>query len=394
MKRVAIVVPRCHPTLVGGAEALAWQHAQLLAGTHAVDVLTSTALDYVSWNNELPVGAEEREGVRIIRFAVARDRGGYFHDLHRRLLAREDSQADGAQRVDWPEALQEEFIRAQGPVCPGLIVHLARHGDEYDVVLFVTYLYPTTYEGSRCLAHRRWALVPTLHDEPLAHFSTIAHMARRAPRLLWNTPAEQRLGERLWGVADGAIIAMAIDTTRARPAAEPAPYLLYSGRIDAHKGCGMLLERFNAYRKRSGADLDLLLTGTDKLGLRPSRHLRYLGFVDEARKAALMAGALAFVHPSPYESLSIVVLEAMAQGTPIIVNGACEVLADHVFASSSGYIFTDGRSFDAAVDAVRGLGAEERLAQGQRARDYVLAHYSRDEVQARLVAEVELLASR
>jgi glycosyltransferase involved in cell wall biosynthesis len=305
-----------------------------------------------------------------------------------------DAQAGGAQRADWPEALQEEFIRAQGPVCPALMAHLARDGADYAAVLFVTYLYPTTYEGARCLEHPRWALVPTLHDEPLAHFSAIAQMARRAPRLLWNTPAEQRLGERLWGVGDGAIIAMAIDTARAAPAAEPRPYLLYSGRIDAHKGCGMLLDRFSAYRQRSGADLDLLLTGTDKLGLLPSRHVRYLGFVDEARKAALMAGALAFVHPSPYESLSIVVLEAMAQGTPVIVNGACEVLADHVLASGSGYVFTDERSFDAAVDAVRGLDADERLAQGQRARDYVLAHYDRDEVRTRLVAEVEALASR
>jgi hypothetical protein len=51
-KRIAIVVPRCHERLVGGAEALAWQYAQLLSSEYSVDVLTSTAFDYMRWDND------------------------------------------------------------------------------------------------------------------------------------------------------------------------------------------------------------------------------------------------------------------------------------------------------------------------------------------------------
>jgi glycosyltransferase involved in cell wall biosynthesis len=395
VKRVAVVVPRCHASLVGGAEAHAWQYATLLAGDYAVDVLTTTARDYVTWADDLPEGAERREGVTIRRFRVARGRSEYFHHLHRRLLAQfaERGEAAPAERVRWTEALQEEFIRAQGPVCPGLIEHLARHGEDYAAVIFLTYLYPTTYDGTRALRHRRWGLVPTLHDEPPAYFGAYAQMARGAPRILWNTPAERRLGARLWGVDAGRIVAMTVDTAPAAPAREAAPYLLYSGRIDTHKGCAMLVDAFERYAQARGAGLRLLLTGSDQLGLRPSETVRYLGFVDDARKLALMAGAVAFVHPSPYESLSIVALEAMAQGTPLIVNGECEILADHVAASGSGYVFRGEAELHAAIDAVRALDAGARAEQGRRAREYVLANYGREQVRARLVEEVEALAA-
>lgn len=391
MKRVAIVVPRCHEKLVGGAEAHAWQYASLLADTCAVDLLTTTASDYVTWANDLPTGVELRDGVRIHRFPVARGRSAYFHDLHRRLLACFDNRAD-PHWLTWPDALQDEFIRAQGPDSPDLIDHLARHGDEYAAVIFVTYLYPTTHDGSRVLAHRRWGLVPTLHDEPPAWFDVTAAMARGVPRILWNTPAERRLGLRLWGTDAGNLVAMAVATAQAEAAKMDAPYLLYCGRIDSHKGCAMLIDAFEAWKQRKPSDLQLILTGADHLGVRESAHVRCLGFVEEARKFSLMAGALAFVHPSPYESLSIVLLEAMAQGTPGIVNGQCEVLAEHVDASGAGWVFRGVDELHAAIDAALVQDAAQRSAQAQRARTYVLERYDEAAVRARLLAEIEALA--
>ena len=392
MKRIAIVVPRCHAKIVGGAEAHAWQYATLLADTYGVDVLTTTASDYVSWANDLPEGVEQRAGVTIRRFRVARERGLYFHDLHRRLLAHFAANT-AMPRVRWPEALQEEFIRVQGPDCPQLIEYLAAQGDDYAAVIFLTYLYPLTYDGSRALRHRRWGLVPTLHDEPPAYFSAYAQMARGAPRILWNTAAERRLGQRLWGIDAGNLVAMTVATEPVSPALEATPYLLYSGRIDTHKGCAMLIAAFENYQRAQPSALRLLLTGVDLLGVHESEHVRYLGFVDEQRKLALMAGALAFVHPSPYESLSIVALEAMAQGTPLIVNGECEILADHVEASGSGFVFRGEIELHAAIDAMRTQSAQLRTEQAQRARAYVLEHYGREQVRARLNGEVEALAS-
>lgn len=395
MKRIAIVVPRCHESLVGGAEALAWQYATMLAGDYAVDVLTTTASDYVCWDNDLPEGEELRDGVRIRRFRVARGRSEYFHDLHRRLLARFGTRADAPPpaRIDWTDALQEEFIRAQGPNSPDLLAHLRARGDDYAAVIFITYLYPTTLDGTRALRHRRWALVPTLHDEAAGHFGVLARLGAQAPMLMWNTLAEQRLGERLWDVRAGSIVSMHVATTPVAGAREEAPYLLYCGRIDAHKGCAMLIDAFEAYKRRSPSDLQLVLTGADKLGLAASPSIRYLGFVDEERKFALMGGALAFVHPSPNESLSIVALEAMAQGTPMIANGASEVLADHVTQSGAGWVFRNTGELHAAIDAACTLSPEARARQARRARTYVVDGYSQASVKRRLVSLVEALAS-
>ncbi len=394
--RIAIVVPRCHERLVGGAEALAWQYAQLLSAKYAVEVLTSTAFDYMRWDNDLKAGVEQRDGITIRRFHVARGRTPYFHSLHKNMLdafPRSKGNAP-AQRYCWPEALEEEFIRAQGPNCPELSEFLAAHGDDYAAVFFLPYLYPPTLDGIRAMRHRRWALIPALHDEPPAYLKTFARMARSAPRVLWNAEAERRLGARIWNVADGNVVAMTVATALVAPAVEQKPYLLYCGRIDVSKGCAQLLEGFEVFKSaHPRSDLQLILTGNDVLGVGNRRDVQYLGFVEEQRKFELMAGAVAFVQPSPYESLSIVLLEAMAQRTPVIVNGQCEVLVDHVNDSGSGVIYRNQGEFVAAIESMLSLKPKKRELLGDKARDYVLRNYSREQIAARLAAEVEALAA-
>lgn len=394
--RIAIVVQRSHERLVGGAEALAWQYAQLLSPEYDVEILTSTAMDYMKWENDLEEGVEQREGVTIRRFRVTRGRTPYFHGLHRNMLDAFDARADQPpnERYCWPEALEEEFIRAQGPNSAGLLEYLGNHGDDYAAVFFLTYLYPYTLDGIRALGHRRWAMIPTLHDEPPAYLKTFARMAKSAPRILWNTQAERRLGINIWNHDAGNLVSMTVETEPASPARVDKPYILYCGRIDVSKGCAQLLEGFKTYKAANpGSPLQLILTGNDVLGVGKRADVNYLGFVEEQRKFELMAGAVAFVQPSPYESLSIVLLEAMAQRVPVIVNAECEALLDHVLDSRSGFSYRGENEFHAALDSVLALDAQARAEQGALARGYVLANYGRDEVKARLVAEVEALAA-
>ena len=70
MKRIGIVVQRCHESVVGGSESLAWQYANLLKDDYDVDVLTTTAVDAAYWANALPEGVEIREGITIRRFHI------------------------------------------------------------------------------------------------------------------------------------------------------------------------------------------------------------------------------------------------------------------------------------------------------------------------------------
>lgn len=389
--RIAIVAQRWAPEMVGGSEALAWQYAELLSEDFEVDLLTSTALDYITWQNALPEGAERVGGVTVRRFATAFARSEYFFTLDRKVRADWATSGTRSERAArfWTTALQEEVIKFQGPWCPGLFAHLDAHADDYKAVVLTTYLYPTSYFAACRFDAKKLLMAPTLHDEPMAHLPVYQRYRERIARFLWLTNAERNLASRLWGVEQGNVIGMTIDAATAKPESMPYPYLLYCGRIDALKGVDQLLAWFALYRAaRPDSRLRLVLTGKDTLGLRKMPHVEFLGFVSEERKLALMAGALAFVQPSRYESFSIVALEAMAQGTPIVVNGHCDALAEHVVASGCGSAYRDRGEFDAAIDALVSMPPGVRDDQARRARAYVASRYTRDEVRKRLAEEI------
>ena len=182
MKRIAIVVQRCHRDVAGGSEALAWHYAQLLRARCDVEILTSCALDYRRWDNALPAGSEERDGITIRRLPSAWPRGNWFGELHRRLLQAHAVHVEqrGETEIPWRAQLAEQFVRAQGPWCPGLLDHLHANHAGYDAVLFCTYLYPTTYFALECVPAQKRVLIPTLHDEPPAYLAIYARAARRA----------------------------------------------------------------------------------------------------------------------------------------------------------------------------------------------------------------------
>jgi glycosyltransferase involved in cell wall biosynthesis len=110
------------------------------------------------------------------------------------------------------------------------------------------------------------------------------------------------------------------------------------------------------------------------------------GFVDDGEKLHLMRRALALVHPSPYESLGIVLLEAMACRTPVIVNAASEVLVEHCRESHAGLWAADAAQF---VATVRRLAADSTLRRelGACGRSYVEREYSLASYENRLLAE-------
>ncbi|MEO6688438.1 MAG: glycosyltransferase family 4 protein [Dokdonella sp.] len=388
MKRVAIVVQRCHESVVGGAEALAWQYAQLLSTGFDVEVLTSTAIDYISWKNAIEPGVRMREGISVRAFSVSFERGDYWRKLYLRTIG--DAPPGGApQGAHFQrEGVQEEFIRFQGPHCPDLEIWLRDHGHEYAAVIFCTYLYSTTYFAIRAVCPRKAILVPTLHDEPPAYFSVFAQRYARYEHRIWLTRAEQRVAARLWGFDEGDVIGMAVmhaQSTRAET--RKRPYLLYCGRIDSGKGCDELLNAFTRLPSRLG--VSLVLTGVDNMGLPRSPDIEYLGFVDEQRKLALMAGAVGFVLPSRYESFSIVTLEAMAQRTPVLVNARCEVMRDHVDHSGGGFHYASTDEMVRKMEQLCTLTAEERSRIGTAGHDYVLANYRESIIRERLIDLVE-----
>jgi glycosyltransferase involved in cell wall biosynthesis len=393
VKKVAIVVQRCHGTIVGGSEALAWQYASLLKSQYTVEILTSTALDYTDWANVLPVGTEHQEGVLIRRFAPERDRPPYWHQLYERLMnfwrAAQVQQELPKDWLPWSMAMQEEFIRWQGPFCPGMVDYLqAAHGD-YAAFIFVTYLYPTVYFGMPQVPSAKVIFAPTCHDEPTAYLPVFRYLAAQAKQFIWLTSAEQKLTQQFWGDSEGTVVGMAIESQSAKPKSRPYPYLLYSGRIDENKGCQELIDFFLSYQQSVPSKLKLILTGQDNMGVPRHPSIEFLGFVSESEKLTLMAGAQVFMMPSPYESFSIVTLEAMAQGTPVLVNGKCDVLVEHVERSEAGLAYHDYHSFAKGLSSLLNQTTAERTAMAEAAQRYVAQNYTVEAVQRKLIQVVE-----
>ncbi|MBY0279176.1 glycosyltransferase family 4 protein [Candidatus Binatia bacterium] len=393
--KIAVVVQRYGAGILGGAETYAAVLAGILSRFHDVEVLTTTAREYVTWRNELPAGTSEESGVRVRRFPVVGGREPAWGILNRLLhdgfdssgfaLLPADVRAAHARRLRaWPDALQEAFIRGQGPHAPALHAHLRT--TPYDRVIFVTYLYPTTYDGLAAVPSGRALVVPTLHDEPPAYLPVFGRRLATA-RLLGLTDTEVTLmrelypGEQLSGERIGYGIEVPPDTA-ARIPSDPE-FLLYAGRIDVHKGVVQLLRWYRALRACVPRPPRLVLIGQVAMPVASQDGVDVRGFVDDAEKLRLMRDALALVHLSPYESLGIVALEAMSMRTPVLVHADSAVMVEHCRRSGAGLWLRDACELAAAIGRLRS-DAELRHAMGERGRRYVEREYSLAAFEARL----------
>lgn len=374
---LAIVVQRYGEGITGGSESLARAVAERLAGEYAISVFTSCARDYVSWRNELPAGSERLGGVEVLRFPAESERDlADFNAFAEPLYAREHSRAD-----------ELEFLRRQGPHVPALVAALREQKDRFAAVVFFTYLYYPTHAGLLA-APERAALVPTTHDEPPLRFSVYREVFSLPRAFGFLTRAEETLVRSRFALGErpGFLVGMGVEVPAAPDVAGfrgrhgiDGPYALYAGRIDAGKGCAELLAHHARYRREKHGAAQLVLIG--KLAMPEPRQegVRCLGFLPEREKFAAMAGACAVVCSSPYESLSIVLLEGLALGTPALVNARSPVLEEHCRRSNAGLFYADGDEYVEALDL---LVREPRLRDtlGQNGLRYVAGEYRWDAV--------------
>jgi len=321
--KLAFVVQRYGAAIAGGSEGHCRQFAERLASQHDITVLTSCASDYVTWENTYPPGSTIENGVRVIRFPVAHPRRlKTFADLS-------DEVFDGGA----PRERETDWFRENGPETPALLDHLRAHGTEYDRVLFWTFRYYPSFFGLPLVADRA-ILLPTAEEDAAIKLRVLADFFEQAAGYLFLTPEEETLVSSRAGRAltPSATIGIGLDPEPSSAVSRSpidtlgitSPYLLYLGRVDRNKGCDTLLEYFAAYE---GPQATLVLAGPAKMQIPAHQRIRALGYVTDEVRRALLTHATALVVPSPYESLSIVLLEAWNHARPALVNGRCKVLA-------------------------------------------------------------------
>jgi glycosyltransferase involved in cell wall biosynthesis len=289
-----------------------------------------------------------------------------------------------------PIERQHAWFRDNGPDVPALLDHLRAHGREYDLVLFWTFRYAPSFFGLPLVADRA-VLVPTAEDDSAVQLEVVEEFFRQPAGYLFLTPEEETLVSTRAGRAlrPSAIIGMGLDPVPSHapgplPASLglPAEYVLYLGRVDRNKGCETLIEYFLDYAAMSDRGT-LVLAGPAKMRLPDHPRIRALGYVPDAVRAALLAHARALIVPSPYESLSIVLLEAWNAGLPALVNAGCKVLEGQVRRADGGLYYRSSAEF---VRALTVLLEDERVrgALGRQGLAYVDREYRWPVVIARI----------
>jgi glycosyltransferase involved in cell wall biosynthesis len=408
--KLAFIIQRYGSEVLGGSEHLCRLLAERLASQHDVEVLTTCARDYVTWKNEYPEGPDRIRGVTVRRFATSRTRDvASFNKYSEWIFGNAHSRTD---EVEW--------LKQQGPWCPPLVDYLRRHQQQYDVLVFFTYLYAPTVFGLE-VAPDRSVLVPTAHDEPAIRLEIFKEVFSRPAALCYLTESERRfvqeqfperpLLEEVTGVGVDIPQQQPVprqpsvsETDSSEPAADQVetaqpdssssflargavfrrrhrlhgPIVLYGGRIDPGKGCEELIEYFSSYAQ-DGGDATLALMGVKLMSLPEEPFIRFAGRLSEQERIQALEAATVVVCPSPYESLSLLALEAMSVETPILVNARSAVLVEHCVRSNGGLYYADRDEF---VEALKLLVGDSRLrnALGRNGRDYVRQNFRWDVV--------------
>jgi glycosyltransferase involved in cell wall biosynthesis len=388
--RLLYVVQRYGHEVAGGAELHCRQFATGLAARgHEVEVLTTCAVNHVDWANFYPEGTVEIDGVTVHRLGVAEPRDDrFFAPLNSRVVW-------GERPV--PLYLQERWMQIQGPDLPGLVPFLVEEASSYDVVVFFTYLYNTAWSGLPAASGLvPTVLHPTAHDEPSMSVRLYDTMFRHPSAFAFSTEEEEALVRRRFGVRTRSAvigIGMELDTATDAGAAGlrtafglgDRPYLLYLGRVEPGKGSEELMDFFAAYKDRNPGPLALVVAGRVVHELPAHPDVVFTGFVDEPTKRSALAGALALVQPSFFESFSMVLTEAWAQSVPALVQGHCDVLVGQARRAGGGLPYKGFAEFETAVELlledpalVRAMGAAgRRYVEDNYAWDHVLGRYER-----------------
>jgi len=405
--KIAFVVQRYGTEILGGSEYHCRLIAERLAPRHQVEVLTTCAQDYITWANEYPEGTDRVRGVTVRRFASSQTRDIEAFNRYSEWIFNNPHTRD--DEMSW--------LRQQGPWCPALLEYLERHQGQYDVLIFFTYLYAPTVLGAR-IAPQKTILVPTAHDEPAIHLEIYKELFSAPAGIAYNTDVERRFLTTHFSMRaiEEETVGCGVDLPHAQqyprdaedrtaddeddvdsPTFRPhlarrgtmfrrrhrlhGPIALYGGRIDAGKGCEELIEYFSAYVK-DGGDASLVLMGVKLMPLPEELFIRFAGRLSDQERTQALEAATVVIVPSPYESLSLLALEAFAVGTPVLANARSEVLVDHCQKSNAGLYYADRDEFN---ESLRLLVADQRLraAMGANGRDYVRHNYRWDVILAK-----------
>jgi glycosyltransferase involved in cell wall biosynthesis len=351
--KLLYVVQRYGDDIVGGSEAACRQFAEALTNAgHSIEVVTSCARSYVTWEDSYEEGTTNINGVLVHRLRVEEPRKPErFGPMDQWLMSENSSPL----RFE-----HERWARIMGPDISGFRKWMIDNAHRFDAAIFMTYLYSTATSGIPAIAGRiPIVFQPTAHDEPPLRIPLFEATFRLADAFMFFTPEERTVVEERFRIDPvGKVVGIGIELNP--PCSDPSefrnlfglqddPYLVYVGRLDPMKGVKQLCEFFVELKKQYPSSLKLVLAGDPMVELPEHEDIVITGFLEESMKHAAIKGSLALVQSSYFESFSIVLCEAWVQKRPALVQGASTVLRGQAMRSNGAIPYEGYAEFEQAV---------------------------------------------
>lgn len=231
--------------------------------------------------------------------------------------------------------------------------------------------------------------------------SGVARVYRRPRFVVGSESSREDLRRR--GIPDARIRVIPYGTRSAllrAPAGEQVRHrIVYVGRLEPYKridvllaAAALLLPRFASLElviAGRGSDRERLEGLARSLGV--GAHTRFAGFVSDAEREALLASARVAAQPSEKEGFGLSVIEANAQGVPVVAS-ASPGLRDAVRDGETGFLAPAGDAARFAAQLAALLGNDALHARMSAAAREFAAHFDWDAAAQALADELGALA--
>ncbi|MFO0809866.1 MAG: glycosyltransferase [Gemmataceae bacterium] len=363
IQRIAVVASRYGDGFAGGAEASLRQMARTLASSgYSVEVFCTTD----PGASELPTVVD---GLTVHRLRREPTDSGCREEASAAIHA-------GTADSDTIDRYLHNTTRS-----PRLIAALRERG-KYDAILVGPY--PTGLTRDVVAAFpMETVLVPCFHDEPLARRSELIASYSRVGGIVYHSVEEKQLAETVFGLnhpnSHVASTPIDIDTPGdprrgRRLVGSGRRYVASIGRYCREKGLPELVAFARRYATDHPERFTFAFVGEGESLIPNESWARNLGFVSERDRRDVTTGADALINLSPNESLSLAVLEAQAQGVPVVVRADCSVTAGHVKRGHGGVAIDGYEEFAAVLDDLWRDPVHWR-EMGRRGREYVRTRF-------------------
>ena len=394
-ENIAFVVVRYGLNINGGAEYHCRMLAERLTNDYNVEVLTTCVDNYRTGEN-----LKFKEKEIINKVIVRRFKTNPTHPELENFYKKKAKPAYKLRRFlykchflaiasyffpvwHFKEKEELEALGSQVFHSPALFNFVKENKDNYKAIIPITIDYSHVYYTT-LYAPEKTIVIPTMHYHKTAFRSTLTQVFTKAAYIAFNTTAEQKLARKIFGMhmAPHSIVSVGIGLSAPSDWAVtqekynlPDEYMLYVGRVDQGKLNNVYTYFLNYKKVYPNSDLKFVLVG--KQYSDPFNHpdIIYTNFVEEQEKTSIIQHAKIVINPSLYESLSLILLEAMALKKAMLVNGNCNVLKEHCHKSNNAALYyTNEKSF---IDKLHMLDSSTnlRLEMGEKGYSYVNSNY-------------------